>query len=210
MTACKLCWEDGCVAVARGNGRDFLHCPACDLVFVPEAQWVTVAAERARYAHHNNVATNQGYVAFLGQVADVVCVVTAPDAAVLDFGSGENHVLTDILNGRGRRCRAYDPLYGLGGDALLGKYDLVVMCEVIEHLRDLRAELARLGGCLRPGAPVVVRTQCYPSWAELSSWRYARDATHINFFAPRSLEHAAGLIGRTSQATQLPDIVVWR
>ena len=177
---------------------------------MPEAQWVTVAAERARYAHHDNVGTNQGYVAFLGQVADTVSSLTAPDATVLDFGSGENHVLTDILNDRGRRCRAYDPLYGLGGDALLEKYAVVVMCEVIEHLRDLRAELARVGGCLRSGSHVVVRTRCYPSLTEIPSWWYARDITHINFFAPRSLEHAAGLIGRSNQATQLPDIFVWR
>ena len=178
-------------------------------MFVPEEQWVSVAEERTRYGHHDNTAANAGYVRFLGEVADVVCGLTAPGAPVLDFGSGENQVLTDMLNGRGRRCRAYDPLYGLGGDALLEQYDAIVLCEVIEHLRDLRGELLRLGGCLRPGARVVVRTQCYPSLAEIPSWWYARDITHLNFFAPRALEHAAGLLGLGSQSTSLPDIFVW-
>lgn len=178
-------------------------------MFVPEAQWVTVAEERARYGHHDNTAANEGYVRFLGEVADVVCGLTARGASVLDFGSGENHVLTDMLGGRTRRCHAYDPLYGLGGDALLGKYDAIVLCEVIEHLRDLPGELLKLGCCLRPGGHVVVRTQCYPSLAEIPSWWYARDITHLNFFAPRTLEHAAGLLGLHGQGTELPDIVVW-
>jgi SAM-dependent methyltransferase len=178
-------------------------------VFVPEAQWVSVAEERRRYAHHDNTAANAGYVRFLGEVAEVVCGLTASDASVLDFGSGENRVLTEMLGGRGRRCRAYDPLYGLGDDALLDRYDAIVLCEVIEHLRDLRGELARLGGCLRPGGHVVVRTQCYPSLAEIPSWWYARDITHLNFFAPRTLERAAGLLGLQGQSTNLRDVVVW-
>ena len=61
----------------------------------------------------------------------------------------------------------------------------------------------------RDGGSIVVRTQCYPSVAEVPSWWYARDATHINFFARRTLELAAALWGLRCQPTREPDIVVW-
>jgi len=208
-TPCKLCLSHGCVATVRNTGRDFIHCPACGLVFVPEAQWLSVDEERARYAHHENTAANAGYVKFLGEVADVVCGLSEPAAHILDFGSGENAVLTALLRKRGRDCVAYDPLYELGANALGEKYDAIVACEVIEHLRGLRKEIVRLAKCLRPGGHVVVRTQCYPSVAELSSWWYTRDATHINFFSAGTLAIAAKLCGLAHRATEKADLFVW-
>jgi hypothetical protein len=178
-------------------------------VFVPEAGWLTVAAERARYAHHDNTAANAGYVQFLGEVADVVCGLVGPGARVLDFGSGEHAVLTGILTQRGRECTAYDPLYGIGAGALAARYDVIVLCEVIEHLRDLRVELERIGKCRGPDAVVVVRTRCYPSLAELPTWWYARDPTHVHFFTPRTLAHAARLCGLACRSTTTPDVFVW-
>jgi len=176
---------------------------------VPEAQWLAVDEERARYAHHHNVASNEGYVKFLGEVAEVVEGLATRGARVLDFGAGENAVLTGMLRGRGFECVAYDPLYELGTPALEASYDVVVMCEVIEHLRDLRAEIARLGGCLAPGGHIVVRTKCYPSVEQIPSWWYARDPTHLNFFSVRALEIAANLAGLSCRRTEIDDIFVW-
>lgn len=210
MRACKLCLAPDCEPAARSQGRDLLHCPACELVFVPEAEWVSLADERARYAHHHNTPANTGYVRFLGQVVDVVCALAGPGARVLDFGSGARAVLTELLRARGRDCVAHDPLYDLGKDALAENYDAIVLCEVIEHLRDLRGELARIARCVRPGGAVVVRTQRYPSLAELPAWWYARDVTHINFFAEKTLAVAASACGLVARATALPDVGVWQ
>jgi SAM-dependent methyltransferase len=207
---CGLCQSDDCAPVGRSQQRDLVLCRACGLVFVPEAQWVSVEAERARYGHHDNTAANAGYVSFLGEVADVVAGLARPGARVLDCGSGENAVLTALLRERGYDSVAYDPLYGIGEGAFADRYDVIVLCEVIEHLRDLRGELARLRECLRPGGQMVVRTQCYPSVDSLPAWWYARDATHINFFSPSALAIAAGLCGLASTATGAADIFVWR
>jgi len=178
-------------------------------VFVPKAQWLSVDDERARYAHHDNTLANEGYVRFLGEVAEVVCELAGPEARVLDFGSGQNAILTGLLRSRGRNAKAYDPLYGLGPNALRDTYDVIVACEVIEHLRDLRAELTSIAGCLRSGSHVVARTQCYPSLAELPSWWYARDPTHLNFFAEPTLAVAAGLAGLRCRRARGADIFVW-
>jgi hypothetical protein len=207
---CRLCQSHDSVPAGRSQRRDLVHCRACGLVFVPEAQWVSVEAERARYGHHDNTEANAGYARFLGEVADVVDGLARPSARVLDFGSGENAVLARILRDRGYDCTPYDPLYEIGATALDELYDVIVLCEVIEHLRDLRGELDGLRGCLRPGGHMVVRTQCYPSLEGLATWWYARDATHINFFSRESLEVAARLCGLGSAPTAAPDIFVWR
>jgi SAM-dependent methyltransferase len=207
--SCKLCLASACVPVGRNKHREFVHCPDCGLVFVPPEFWLDENDERARYAHHDNSLANEGYVKFLGQVADVVAGLGAGQPRVLDFGSGEKAVLAEILRQRGFDCVAYDPLCSKGQAALRDRYDIVVLCEVIEHLRDLRAEILSLKQCLGPGGRIVVRTQCYPSAAGVTSWWYARDATHLNFFAERTLEFAAGLCGLRCLRTSEPDIFVW-
>jgi len=178
-------------------------------VFVPREFWLDEDDERARYAHHDNSPANEGYVKFLGQVADVVAGLGVGRPRVLDFGSGERAVLADLLRQRGFDCVAYDPLYGKGTSALRDRYDIVVSCEVIEHLRNLRAEILSLKECLGPRGRIVVRTQCYPSVADMTSWWYARDATHLNFFSEQTLEYASGLCGLRCLRTTRPDIFVW-
>lgn len=207
---CRLCLASGCRPAGKNKHRDFVHCPSCGLVFVAEAQWLSVADERGRYDHHDNSESNPGYVRFLGEVADVVGAVAEPGARVLDFGAGENAVLAGQLRRLGYDAVAYDPLYGLGRDALSGTYDVVILCEVIEHLRDLRDEILSVSKCLGPSGAIVVRTQCYPAVEEVPSWWYARDATHINFFAPGTLAFAAKLCGLACHATARPDITLWR
>jgi 2-polyprenyl-3-methyl-5-hydroxy-6-metoxy-1,4-benzoquinol methylase len=207
---CRLCLTPGCTPAGKNKHRDFVHCPSCGLVFVPQVQWLTVDDERARYTHHDNSETNPGYVRFLGEVASVVGELAGPGARVLDFGAGENAILAGQLRRMGYDAVAYDPLYGLGKDALSGQYDVVILCEVIEHLRELREELLSVRECLGAGGFMVVRTQCYPSVEEVSTWWYARDATHINFFSPRTLAFAADLCGLVCQPTARPDITLWR
>jgi hypothetical protein len=207
--ACKLCLASGCVPAGRNKHREFVHCPSCGLVFVPREFWLSEDEERARYGHHDNAPSNLGYVQFLDQVADAVAGLGADGARILDFGSGENAVLSDMLRHRGLDCVAYDPLYDKGRKLLYSRYDIVIVCEVIEHLRGLRGEIELLKACLGKGGRVVVRTQCYPSVGEMPSWWYARDATHLNFFAERTLEFSAGLCGLHCRRTSEPDIFIW-
>lgn len=208
-SACKLCLANDCVPIGRNKQREFVHCPHCDLVCVPPAYWLSVDDERERYGHHDNAPSNRGYVDFLTEVVDVVAEVAPPGARVLDFGAGENAVLTDLLRHRGWQSTAYDPLYGIGQRAFAERYDVVVMCEVIEHLHNLRAELVRLASCLAPSASVVVRTRCYPSLEAIPTWWYARDATHVNLFSRKALAYAAGLCGTRLRSSASADLFIW-
>lgn len=206
MITCKLCQaDDGSTLLSRGP-RTFHVCPSCGLVFVPDNEWLSVEDERARYRHHDNTPDNHGYVCFLNEVVAQVEALGLGGQPILDFGSGENAVLTDLLKTRGLACSAYDPLYGR--TQRTGPYALIILCEVIEHLRDLRGEVARLRDWLSPNGKILVRTQPYPSIEGIPGWWYSRDPTHINFFNEHALAHAARLVGRTN--TRLSkDIFLW-
>jgi SAM-dependent methyltransferase len=155
-------------------------------------------AERSRYDRHDNSPSNLGYRRFLCEVAAAVEGLNLGEGDILDFGAGENAVLTQLLRERGLRARDYDPLYGRGLDALDEHYDLVILCEVIEHLRDLTRELTRIQACLRPGGRVLLRTRIYPSVEMMADWWYGRDPTHLNFLGRETLRTVAALLKRNA------------
>jgi SAM-dependent methyltransferase len=91
----------------------------------------------------------------------------------------------------------------------VGQYDLVILSEVIEHLREVREELARVHSLLAPEGKVLVRTRLYPATDALTNWWYARDKTHINFFSTKALAEAARLAGRSTVECLAEDMFIW-
>lgn len=192
---CRLCGTPGCRSFFADAAREYYHCSTCDLMFVPEYGFVSVEAERARYALHDNSSTHDGYHAFLSEVAGVVARHTVAGGRVLDFGSGEQCVLTSILRENGFACTAYDPLYGIGLDALQDRYETVVLCEVIEHVRDVPGVLSVITRSLSPAGVAIIRTRVHPTHDAFASWWYKNDPTHVNFFGVRTFEWIAGTYG---------------
>lgn len=192
---CPLCEQAPAAVTATCGARPLNRCPTCDLVFVPASHHVSLEQERERYELHTNNEQDAGYVAFLETVAAAIDRLPVPHPSILDFGSGPNQVLTGILRDKGYACDAYDPLYGIGPDVFSRRYDIVVLCEVFEHLRAPRAELERIAVMLKPRGFVVIRTLLRPDdIGALSSWWYARDITHLNFLSIRCCEHIAAML----------------
>jgi 2-polyprenyl-3-methyl-5-hydroxy-6-metoxy-1,4-benzoquinol methylase len=185
-------------------------CPECGLVTVPQLFHCTPEDERCRYDLHDNTIENQGYVRFLSEVADIARSHLPQGAMVLDYGCGGNAVLSAILNRSGMRCDPYDPLYqGYPHPAEGARYDAVIMCEVIEHCRDVGATLRDVAGLLASGGKVIIRTQCLAPDTDITRWWYAQDITHVNFFPLRALETAAHCLGKVCVATSKEDIVIF-
>lgn len=208
VDSCPLCGERGEPSVAGDGRRDFLRCTACRLVFVAPHSRLTVDDELRRYALHNNTTADAGYVAYLSTVADAVQSLSGAASTVLDFGCGEHQVLSGLLTDRGIACSAYDPLYGIGADALDRRYDVVVMCEVIEHLRDLSREVALIGRLVARNGFVVVRTQVCEETTDFRTWWYAQDPTHILFFTMPAIAEFSRRIGRGSVQQRGSDVFV--
>jgi hypothetical protein len=192
---CRLCGSPGCLPVYRDALREYRHCTVCDLIFVPVSQFVTIEEERARYELHDNTGDNAGYRSFLGGVAEIVAQVTAQSGRILDFGSGRHAVLTALLRERGYSCTACDPLYGIGMDFAEFTYNTVVLCETIEHLRDLKEDVRVITRLVNPSGTLVIRTGLHPQPGSFGSWWYKNDPTHINYLGMPTIEWIAKAFG---------------
>lgn len=115
--------------------------------------------------------------------------------SILDFGSGKNAVLTELLKSINFNCTAYDPAYNHEINPKNERFDLVIMCEVIEHLRDLRKELFMVSKHMKKGSLILIRTQLVPSMEMFSKWWYTQDKTHINFFSHKSIQQVGLFLG---------------
>jgi 2-polyprenyl-3-methyl-5-hydroxy-6-metoxy-1,4-benzoquinol methylase len=108
------------------------------------------------------------------------------------------HVLTQVIEG---------DISELDLGLAEASFDLLVMGEVLEHLPDPEAVLARLVRYLKPGGTALASTPNIAHWqvvAGLLAGRFdyeaegVMDRTHLKWFTPRSLKGAfesAGLTG---------------
>jgi len=203
---CKVCGSGDIAFYARNNKREFLRCSRCELVFVPEQFFLTTGQERERYDLHDNSIENKGYKEFLEKIATVISEHFPSDCSILDFGSGANAVLGSILDKKGFLCDSYDPLYNIQCFDNVKSYDVIVICEVIEHLRLLQDDLAFINKRLKRNGAVILRTQLYPESEKFLKWWYIQDLTHINFFSPVTIEFVASQLNRAVSFTGEKDI----
>ena len=194
---CPLCCSRSCVQVDQTKKRRYIRCSDCQLVFVPLEEHISVEQEKERYGLHENSNQSKSYRKYLSSIVNEIKSIHLDNLKILDFGAGEDFVLTRLLREEGYDCQAYDPLYDLGLSSLTPKYDLIILCEVIEHLRQLRKELELLKELLKPEGHIYIRTQFYPATTALSSWWYTNDMTHINFFSPETLKEVAQILNRS-------------
>lgn len=206
---CRLCGSPRCSELHRDKVRPYLQCESCGLVFVPERYHVSPAEEKLRYAKHTNTASDKNYVAYLSGIAADILALPVASPCVLDFGSGPEHVLSDILNGRGAVCVPHDPMYGLDASGSQEKFDIVVLCETIEHVRNLSQELGLISRLVKSDGYVYIHTQLYDDIPDMHSWWYLIDVTHINFFCLRTMEKIGEMIGRRILSTNGKDTVVF-
>ena len=204
-----MCECDQVQKYAEDINREYYRCDRCELIFVPERYHLSRNDEKLRYDLHDNSAGNSGYVNYLNRIVEIVPEISRDVNAILDFGSGWNAVLTELLKGNGYQCVAYDPLYDKK-DFQSKSFDIVIICEVIEHLRSLRQELSIIADAMSNGSFVLIRTQLSPPKELFQKWWYIQDKTHINFFSLKSIEQAGYLLGCVLEKTFDKDIFVLR
>ena len=206
---CRLCQGENCEPLCKDKRRSFLYCNDCGLIFVPPYDHVSLSEERLRYDKHNNTVNNKGYVKFLDEIVKTVEQHAEKESDILDFGCGSSAVLVHLLQKRGYRCAGYDPLYKKVCDQVDSGFDIVILCEVIEHLRAIDTELDFIKTMLKPRSKVIVRTQLYKTPDSIRDWWYARDFTHINFFSKKSMELAGLKIGLELVSVHNEDIFIF-
>lgn len=144
-----------------------------------------------RYLAHNNDRSD--YREHLETFADRSFNNRGDGAArVLDYGSGPTPVLADILESRGYEVSSWDPFFAPDRNALSGRYDTIVLHEVIEHIAEPEKTIEELSLLLAPNGRLAIRTQPYPSNPmEFARWWYRSDSTHLAFYRHETFEWIA-------------------
>lgn len=195
LAPCPLCRSADVRPHAERRGSRYHRCGVCRLVFLDPAQRPSANEERAHYGTHQNDPDDPGYRAFLARLADPLAERLPPGAEGLDFGAGPGPALARMLEERGFPMRVYDPFFAPDADALRRTYDFVTCTETAEHFHHPAAELARLDGLLRPGGWLGVMTEMLDDARDFATWRYARDPTHVCFYAPETMRWIADAYG---------------
>jgi len=180
---CPLCAGTAIAAYHRDKRRDYLHCATCGLVFVPPAQHLSRAAEKAEYDRHENDPEDPGYRRFLGRLFAPLNERLAEGSRGLDFGCGPGPTLSKMFEEVGHSVTLYDPFYAPDASVLTGRYDFITLSEVIEHLAEPGRELERLWALLQPGGWLGVMTKRVRDRDAFKTWHYISDPTHIAFYS---------------------------
>ena len=190
---CPLCKDSGVEYLGNFLGRDYYRCNGCNLAFVSPSSFLSPAEEVFRYDKHNNTADSPGYVKYLEEVAGYLSKIPVRNPSILDFGCYKTQVLVSILTDRGYDCKGYDPCYKVGLSNLTGRYDVLILCEVLEHLYDINKEIDLMANLLNlKTGYILIRTELYSKDKDVSKWWYTNDETHV--FLPS--EHTIALIGK--------------
>ncbi len=183
---CPLCDAAPLATPVTVERRRFFECPACGLTFLDPDQRPTPEAELAHYKTHDNRPDDPRYRAFLDRLALPLAARLAPGSRGLDYGCGPGPTLSLMLSERGFPTVDYDPFFVPVSHRLEAQYDFVTCTETAEHFHTPAVEFARLAKLVRPGGVLGLMTVLRDSAADLGSWWYLRDPTHVSLYRRRT------------------------
>jgi len=187
---CPLCSSISSEVFSNDRKRNYLKCLTCSLVYVPDSFHLTTVDEKRRYDSHNNSSENVEYQEYLQTIIQKLGNLSQFSSS-LDFGSGKSTYLRDHLRELGLNSQVYDPYFHSDKSVLESKYDLILVIEVIEHVRDFQSFIEQLRVCSTSATTIMIKTALYPEAKFFNDWYYKRDLTHIQFFSLPSLELVA-------------------
>ncbi len=197
---CPLCLDDGVSEFhervdKRYGVQTYRKCGVCSLISLAPECHLAPDDEKARYDLHRNDPGDEGYVRFLSALAVPLSKRLEPASHGLDFGCGPGPAMDAILGSSGHTVALFDPYYRPDRGLLDETYDFVTCTEVLEHLRDPRAELERIDGMLRSGGLFGAMTTLIERDEDFPDWWYRKDPTHICFYRRATFEWIAGWLG---------------
>jgi hypothetical protein len=167
------------------------------LIFKAPQCRLAPAVEKDRYGLHENNIEDQRYVNFLWPVIEEIKKRLSPPARGLDYGSGPNPVLVELLKREGFETLAYDPFFSPMDLSQVENLDFIVSTEAAEHFYNPGKEFDQIFKMLKPTAPFILKTELFQEHMDLQKWHYPRDPTHVTFFSESSLKWIARKFGRS-------------
>ena len=187
---CKICHKDTETFYDDYMQCETYHCGSCEFIFKDEQAIISLEKELKVYEQHNNSEENLGYVAMFQDFMDkTFAPYTKNIQTVLDFGSGPNPILANMLKKSEFDVEHYDKFFAPKKVYENKKYDLITSTEVIEHISDIHEVMKLFSEHLNPQGYLAIMTQFHSNEKEdYLKWWYRRDPTHISFFRPKTFE----------------------
>ncbi len=184
---CPLCHSPGQL-FHRDKLRSYYRCTQCLGIYPPPHELPQAHEERNRYLQHQNTDQDAGYLHFVSPILETVRKHHAFTEAGLDFGSGPNPVIWELLTREGYRLNLYDPFFNPDNNALTSKYSYLICCEVIEHFHQPLKEFTLLYNMLQPGGRLYCMTDLYTETIPFAQWYYKNDFTHVFFYHQKTIQ----------------------
>ena len=203
---CRICHKAISKTTTLKNGRRYLHCEHCLFIGMDEEFFLDAQAEKARYDLHRNSIEDQGYVTMLETFIKAT-IQPYQVTRILDYGSGPNPVLAELLRRQSYQVEIYDPIYA-ANKFPEASFDLLCATEVVEHFYQPLQEFPKMLRLLKPNGYLALMTRFSPSYDEFKSWFYKDDSTHTSFYSLKTFEYLAAEFGMEIVNYREPDLIV--
>lgn len=189
--ACPLCLCEKNDPFFTDNIREYVHCPNCELIFVPKKYWLSLAEEKGVYDLHENDPEDLGYRRFLSRLTTPLFDRIGECENGLDFGCGPGPTLSVILEEQGHQVALYDPIYYPNSWMLQRKYDFICSTEVVEHLHNPNETFTLFFKMLEENGCIAIMTKLVLNKSAFEKWHYIRDMTHVCFYSEATFAYIA-------------------
>ena len=190
---CLICHTETTKTTTLSNGKIFHHCDNCAFSHLDSKFFLNQEEEKARYDLHENSINNQGYVEMFENFIEFG-ITPYQDSVkkILDYGSGPEPVLAELLKNHGYQVEVYDPFYA-AHTYEAESFDLISSTEVFEHFFDPLKEIQNILKLLKSNGYLVIMTRFSPELEEFKSWFYKDDPSHVSFYQIKTFTYISQL-----------------
>ncbi len=188
---CPLCLNRQTDFFHKDRKRQYYCCSVCKLVFVPDKYHLSPDMEKSRYLEHRNSVKDKSYVRFLEEFISPLVSRLKPGQTGLDFGSGPNPVLAELLEKRGYAVEIYDPYFHPQEIEPKHQFEFITCVETVEHFYNPLKSWDKMLNLLKPRGWLGIKTSILGKNIEFSSWYYKGDPTHVAFYAKETFSWIA-------------------
>lgn len=162
----------------------YYQCDNCHLIFTDREFLLNQSIEKSRYDFHENNIEDEGYVNFLARLIGPVQKYIDRNQFGLDYGSGPEPVLMELMKKDGFEMDIFDPIYSK--KELTQNYDFITSTEVVEHFHNPKESFDHMLSHLKPGGILAIMTSIYDESINFKQWHYRYDDTHVAFYSDKT------------------------